>query len=231
MRVALADDSALFRDGLARLLEAVGIQVTAQASSGNELLALIPRDPPDVAILDIRMPPGADGGLLTAAQLRAHHPDVGILILSTYEETPYAVRVTEIGNHSIGYLLKDRVGDVAVLKDALERIKEGELVIDQGIVKRLLMAAKGVDLLTPREENVLRLMAEGRSNLGIARRLDLSPRTIEKHISELFEKLGIHPTSDDNPRVCAVITWLRTVTGDPKLGQAAGLAARPPPEQ
>jgi DNA-binding NarL/FixJ family response regulator len=213
MRVALADDSALFRDGLAALLRAADIDVSAQARNGPELMACISRDPPDVAILDIRMPPSFTGeGLAIAGQLRARHPHVGILLLSAYAETPLAARLVEIDSGSIGYLLKDRVTNIHGLIDALQRVVAGETVIDSGIVRRLIDRQRKEDplaSLTQRERDILALMAEGRSNAGIARSLSISGRTVEAPIAEIFRKLGIHSASDDNRRVKAVLTWLR----------------------
>lgn len=213
MRVALADDSALFRDGLAALLRAARVEVSAQAASGPELLACIRRDPPDVAILDIRMPPSfTDEGLTIAEQIRALQPSVGILLLSAYAGSPLAARLVEIDSRSIGYLLKDRVTDIDNLIDALQRIIPGETVIDAGIIRRLLDRQHTEDplaSLTPREREILGLMAEGRSNPGIARSLSISSRTVEAPIAEIFRKLGIHSAADDNRRVKAVLTWLR----------------------
>ncbi len=213
MRVALADDSALFRDGLAALLRAAQVEVSAQAASGPELLACIRRDPPDVAILDIRMPPSfTDEGLTIAQQVRTLHPEVGVLLLSAYAESPLAAQLVEIDSRSIGYLLKDRVTDIDSLVDALQRITAGETVIDSGLVRRLLDRRHTEDplaCLTQREREILALMAEGRSNTGIARSLGISSRTVEAPIAEIFRKLGIHSASDDNRRVKAVLTWLR----------------------
>lgn len=212
MRVALADDSALFRQGLTLLLGAAGVEVTAQARTGQELLARIDNHPPDVVILDIRMPPTfTDEGLQAAEIVRSRHPDVGILVLSTYTETPYAVRLLQACQGKVGYLLKDRVDDAAALLDALTRITAGESVIDPEIVTRLVARPRRSPLseLTDRERDVLRLMAEGRSNAGIGQALFLSPKTIETHVASVFGKLNLPPASDDNRRVLAVLTWLR----------------------
>jgi DNA-binding NarL/FixJ family response regulator len=230
VRVALADDSALFRNGLALLLTTAGVEITAQARTGNELLARIASDPPDVVVLDIRMPPTfTDEGLTTAERVRARHPGVGVLVLSVYGETPYALRLLRDGPHGIGYLLKDRVDDLRTLKDALDRVAAGESIVDQSIVARLLERQQRVsvlDALTSRERDVLRLMAEGRSNQGIAQQLYLSLKTVEAHAASLFAKLGLRTAPDDNRRVLAVLTWLRAdahpqpASGPPAAGSA-----------
>jgi DNA-binding NarL/FixJ family response regulator len=213
VRVALADDSTLFRQGLARLLTDMGIEVVAEASSGAELIARISAAPPDVAVLDIRMAPAfTDEGLVTAEQLRRRHPDVGVLLLSTYAETPCAARLLAGGSARVGYLLKDRVDDTRALRDALIRIAAGGCVIDPDIVARLFSpqrTASRLDRLTDRERDVLRLMAEGRSNLGIAQKLCLSQKTVEAHAAAIFTRLDLLVTADDNRRVLAVLTWLR----------------------
>jgi len=213
MRVALADDSGLFRDGLALLLRAARVEVSTQAANGAELLARIAHDLPDVAILDIRMPPTfTNEGLTVAEHLRARYPDVGILVLSAYAETPHAVRLIEIDSRKIGYLLKDRVTSINTLIDALERISAGEAVIDQGIIQRLIDRKHATDpfaSLTSREREVLALMAEGRSNAGIAHLLGVDKRTVEAPIGDIFRKLGIQRPPDDNRGVLAVLTWLR----------------------
>ena len=213
MRVALADDSALFRRGLAALLEATGVTVTAQVPSGVELIRAVAVDPPDAVVLDLRMPPTfTDEGLVTAEQLRACHPSLGILVLSTYAEVTYAARLLETGTRHVGYLLKDRVEDSDALRDALVRVVAGESVVDPDIVRRLLgrqRTTAAVDQLTAREREVLGLMAEGRSNQRIGRDLFLSAKTVETHIAAVFAKLGLPPSADDNRRVLAVLTWLR----------------------
>lgn len=213
MRVALADDSALFRRGLATLLEASGVTVSAQVASGVELLPAVADDPPDAVVLDLRMPPTfTDEGLVAAEHLRARHPSLGILVLSTYAEVAYAARLLETGAHHVGYLLKDRVEDSDALHDALVRVVAGESVVDPDIVRRLLARRRttaAVDQLTPREREVLGLMAEGRSNQRIGRELFLSAKTVETHIAAVFAKLGLQQGSDDNRRVLAVLTWLR----------------------
>jgi DNA-binding NarL/FixJ family response regulator len=214
MRVALADDSALFREGLALLLRTAGVEVALEARTGDELLARMGPDLPDVVILDIRMPPTfTDEGLVTAGRIRERYARVGVLVLSTYAETAYAVQLLSTGHGAIGYLLKDRVDDVTSLLDALNRIAAGETVVDPDIVTRLFGRRSNSDVLerlAARERDVLELMAQGRSNAGIARLLHVSPKTVEKHIASLFTRLNITGGSDDNRRVLAVLTWLRS---------------------
>jgi len=214
VRLAIADDSALFRNGLILLLEASGAEVTAQVSSGTELIASIMPDPPDAVILDLRMPPTFTGeGISTAAQIRSRDPDIGILVLSTFAETSYASQLMDAVGHGVGYLLKDNVTDADNLISQLHRIVSGETVIDPSIVRRLLQRkrrASRIDALNPRERDVLGRMAEGRSNLGIAQDLHLSPRTVEAHVTSVFAKLGLDQTDTDNNRIRAVLTFLRS---------------------
>jgi DNA-binding NarL/FixJ family response regulator len=218
MRLAIAEDSGLFRSSLTLLLESSGARVIASAASGAELLAAIGSDPPDVAILDIRMPPTfTDEGIATAGQLRGLHPGVGILVLSTYAETSYATRLLEIVNAGVGYLLKDNVTDVATLMDSVARVGAGETVIDPTIVRRLLVRNRRpsrIDALNERERAVLRHMAEGRSNLGIAQELFISPRTVEAHVTSIFTRLGLDQTDTENNRVRAVLAFLRSADAD-----------------
>lgn len=213
MRVALADDSALFRRGLAALLTAAGVEVICQARDGTELLRLIAAQPPDVAILDIRMPPTfTDEGLRTAEALSTAAPEVGVLVLSTYSETTDAIRLLRHRPTGVGYLLKDRVDDVNTLLKALHDVRDGRSAIDPDIVARLVIqqTRTGVlDSLSERERDVLRRMGEGRSNAGIGQELHLSPRTVETHVANVFTKLGLPAGADDNRRVLAVLTWLR----------------------
>ncbi len=215
MRVAVADDSALFREGLRLMLSAAGVEVGVQARSGDELLARVRADPPDVAILDIRMPPHfTDEGIVAAQRLKAAHPSTGVLVLSTYAETAYAVQLLGDGPAGLGYLLKDRVDDVATLCDALERVHRQETVVDPDIVRRLFAHRRTgggpLDRLTDRERAVLGLMAEGRSNAGIARHLNLGIKAVESYIAAVFRRLDLQGSPDDNRRVMAVLTWLRS---------------------
>ena len=214
MRVAIAEDAGLFRTGLTLLLESSGAQVTASASCGAELLAAIATSPPDVAILDVRMPPSfTDEGIRTAAQLRGLQPEIGILVLSAYAETRYASQLLESVSSAVGYLLKDNVTDAEALMDSLARVKAGETVLDPSIVRRLLHRNRKpsrMDTLNERERAVLAHMAEGRSNVGIAKELFLSPRTVETHVTSVFMKLGLEATDTDNNRVRAVLAFLRS---------------------
>ena len=214
MRVAIAEDSGIFRSSLAMLLEASGAEVIASAPDGARLLAMIGTDSPDAAILDIRMPPSfTDEGIQSAAELRRLHPAVGILVLSTYAETGYASQLLEAVPDGVGYLLKDKVTDAGALMDGLNRVAAGEIVIDQMLVRRLLQRNRTpslISLLNERERAVLNQMAEGRSNLGIGQELFLSPRTVEAHVTSIFAKLGLDQSGTDNNRVKAVLTFLRS---------------------
>jgi DNA-binding NarL/FixJ family response regulator len=216
MRVALAEDGVLFREGLLMLLRAAGHEIVCSASDGDELVALLSTEPADVAILDIRMPPEPDGGLITAERLRAAHPKMGLLFLSHYAESHYLMRILEIGTERIGYRLKEKVGSVDVLTDTLTRIDNGEIVIEPVLAKRLVDRPRGdkkniVAALSVRELEVLGLMAEGRSNNGIAGQLYVTPKAVEKHIANIFTKLGLHlDTAAHHRRVLAVLTYLRS---------------------
>ena len=215
MRLAIAEDSGLFRSSLTLLLEASGAEVTVSVASGEQLLsALDTSSLPDAVILDIRMPPTfTDEGISTAAELRRLYPGIGILVLSTYAETSYAGQLLETVQMGVGYLLKDNVTDAGTLMDSLARISDGETVIDPTIVRRLLARNRRpskIDTLNERERAVLRQMAEGRSNLGIAKELFLSPRTVEAHVTSIFIKLGLDQAETDNNRVRAVLAYLRS---------------------
>jgi DNA-binding NarL/FixJ family response regulator len=218
MRLAIAEDSGLFRSSLALLLEAYGARVTASVPSGAELLAAIRTSPPDAVILDIRMPPSfTDEGIRTAHELRARYPRLGILVLSTYAETRYASQLLETVPAGVGYLLKDNVTDASALMDSLARVAAGETVIDPTIVRRLLQRNRKpskIDALNERERAVLRHMAEGRSNVGIAKELFLSPRTVETHVTSVFTKLGLDQADTENNRVRAVLAFLRSADAD-----------------
>jgi DNA-binding NarL/FixJ family response regulator len=213
VRVALADDSALFRGGLALLLGRVGVEVVIEAGNGDDLLRQVAAAQPDVVLLDVRMPPSfTDEGLTTAQRLRDRYPHVGLLLLSTYAETPYATRLFRFAATGAGYLLKDGVANLETLRDALVRVGRGEWVLAPELVERLLTrqhVGSRLDRLTHRERDVLQLMAEGRSNLGIGQTLYLGSKTVEAHVTAVLNKLGLPPAPDDNRRVLAVLTWLR----------------------
>jgi len=234
MRLAIAEDSGLFRSSLALLLTASGAEVTASVSSGTELLAAIRTNPPDVVILDIRMPPSfTDEGIRAAAELRGLYPRIGILVLSTYAETTYASQLLETVSTGVGYLLKDNVTDADALTDSLARVAAGETVLDPAIVRRLLRRNRKpspIDTLNERERTVLRHMAEGRSNLGIAKELFLSPRTVETHVTSVFTKLGLEQTDTDNNRVRAVLAFLRSAAPGTGPGTDAGTGIGPETE-
>ncbi len=213
MRLILAEDSALLREGLARALTARGIEVTGDAADPPTLMRLVDRDPPDVVLLDLRMPPTfTDEGLQAAEQIRAAHPGVAVLLLSQYADIALAARLVETLPRAAGYLLKERIGDTGQLTDALQRVTRGELVIDPDLVRALVSRRRTRDplqTLTDREQAVLTLMAEGRSNAGIAGRLYLSPKSVERNVAAVFDKLRLPPGSDDNRRVLAVLAFLR----------------------
>lgn len=219
MRVAVAEDSGIFRQALVTLLTTVGIEVVASAGSGEELLARVAGDPPDVAIVDLHMPPTySDEGVVAARRLLERHPGLGVLVLSAFNETPQAMELFRDQPRGVGYLLKDHVTDVDNLRSALERVMSGEVVIDPDVVSRLVEARhreQELSRLSGREREVLSLMAEGHSNAGIGRRLHLSARTVEDHVRAIFTKLKIASTGgppgpqDTNKRVLAVLTWLR----------------------
>ena len=213
MRVIIADDSVLLREGLSRILSDAGFEVTAQVGDGPALLAAVDAHPPDVCIVDIRMPPtNRTEGLEAALLLRERHPRVGVLLLSQYVETHYAMQLLARGADGVGYLLKDRVGEVGELVAAVRTVASGRSVIDPAIVSRLVQRRREVDPLgelTARERDVLALMAEGRSTRAIGERLFLSPKTVESHVSAIFSTLGIESAGNDNRRVLSVLTWLR----------------------
>jgi DNA-binding NarL/FixJ family response regulator len=214
MRVVIADDVMLTREGIAHLLEDAGIDVVAQAEDAQALLREVRLKRPDAAIADIRMPPShTDEGLVAAQRIRTEHPDVAVLVLSQYVEPSYAMRLLEEHPERVGYLLKQRVFDVAVLVDALRRITEGETVIDPTIVSRLVGRQRRenpLTELTPRESEVLGLVAEGLSNGAIASRLFVTERTVEAHVKQVFQKLGLAVRPDSHRRVLAVLAYLRS---------------------
>jgi DNA-binding NarL/FixJ family response regulator len=213
VRVVIADDAALMREGLARLLSDAGCEIAATTADAVALRRAVRSLQPDAAIIDIRMPPThTDEGLVAAQQLHVELPSLGILVLSNYLEPRYALRL--LGEHpgGLGYLLKERVSDVAVLSDALHRLVAGECVIDPTIVAGLMAARRRhdpLDALTPREREVLAVMAEGRSNGAIGDQLFLSPKTVETHVRAIFGKLGLRDSPSDHRRVLAVLHALR----------------------
>jgi DNA-binding NarL/FixJ family response regulator len=214
MRVVIAEDEVLLREGLDRLLTEAGFEVVGSVGSGDELIRKVGLTDPDVAIVDIKMPPThTDEGLVAAERIRESHPRVGVLVLSHYLESRYAMRLLEQHPAGAGYLLKERVSDLAVLTDALQRLHEGECVLDPTIVARLVDRARPsgpLDELSAREREVLGLMAEGRSNRGICERLFLSPKTVESHVRQIFMKLDLDASPDDHRRVLAVLAFLRS---------------------
>jgi len=213
MRVVVADDSTLLREGLVRLLREAGFDVVGQAADGEELLRLVRTEQPNVAVVDIRMPPTrTDEGLKAAEKIRDGYPGVGVLILSEYLESHYAIRLIQSAAGGMGYLLKERVADVHTFADAVRRVAEGEFVIDRGIVSQLVdrrRAPNPLDELTRRELEVLGLMAEGRSNRSICQKLFLSDNTVETHVKNILSKLDLEEGADANRRVLAVLTYLR----------------------
>jgi DNA-binding NarL/FixJ family response regulator len=213
MRVMIADDAVLFREGMARVLTDAGFDVVAQVGDAAALLDLVRRDPPDAAVVDIRMPPThTTEGLDAARVLREHHPSVGVLVLSAHVEPHYALQLIESGAQGAGYLLKERVADLDELVDAIRRVAAGGLVIDPSVVAQLVgrkRTSNPLDDLSERERDVLKVMAEGRSNQAISQRLYLSPKTVEAYVRAVFTKLGLHQGADDNRRVLAVLTYLR----------------------
>jgi len=213
MRVVVADDAMLIREGLTRLLRDAGVTVTGKASNADELLQRVALSTPDVAIVDVRMPPGhSDEGVVAAERIRAEHPEVGVLLLSQYVDLRYCTRLLAEHPGRIGYLLKERVSDIVVLVDALERIVEGECVIDPTIVARLVerpRPAQSLAALSNREREVLALMAEGHSNQGISAQLVLSGKTVESHVRQIFAKLDLPDSGDQHRRVLAVLHFLR----------------------
>ena len=213
MRVVIADDAPLIREGVAGLLAENGVDVVAKVGDGDALLASVRELRPDVALVDIRMPPThTDEGLRAAREIRAGHPGTAVLVLSQHLVPDYALKLLEGKPAGVGYLLKERVGRVEQLLDALERVAAGECVVDRAVVDELLAHRRRADPikdLSPREREILALMAEGRSNQGICRTLWLSPKTVETHIRSAFAKLGITAAPEDNRRVLAVLTFLK----------------------
>ncbi|MBO3734712.1 response regulator transcription factor [Glycomyces niveus] len=217
MRVVIAEDSVLLREGLARLLEIGGMEVIDTVGDAEALLRSVERDCPDLVVADVRMPPDqSDEGVRAALVLRRRYPDLAVLMLSQYVEERYAVELLTGQMRGIGYLLKDRVADVAEFLDSLRRVAAGGTALDPEVVSQLLVRRNGseLDRLTPREREVLSHMAEGRSNAGIAAVLVLSEGAVSKHINSIFTKLGLPPTDSGNRRVLAILKFLQGNTKD-----------------
>ncbi len=214
MRVIVADDSVLFREGLVRVLEGAGFDVVGQASNTDELDRVMATEDVAVVILDIRMPPTqTDEGLLAAKRIRRQYPAVGVLLLSQYVESHHAIDLLGHSSDHVGYLLKDRVGDLGEFLDAVRRVGTGGSAVDPQVFSQLLGRKRSRDLvedLTDRERSVLGLMAEGRSNEAIASALKISPKTLEAHIGTIYSKLGLEPAASDHRRVLAVLNYLRS---------------------
>ena len=226
LRVVLADDATVIREGLARLLAEEGFDVVAQVGDAGELLAHVDSDQPDIAIVDIRMPPTfTDEGLAAAQEIRAAHPNVGVLVLSQYIDVAYAMKLVSEESQRVGYLLKDRIVDVPELTAALQRIADGGSVVDPSLVAELVAAPAAEDPLaelTAREREVLALLAEGRTDRGIAQLLYITPKTVEAHVRSTFRKLDLPSDATENRRVHAVLTFLRARTHAParaKVGE------------
>jgi DNA-binding NarL/FixJ family response regulator len=211
LRVVVADDDALLREGIASLLRDAGHDVVGRAHDASDLMLKVRSYVPDVAIVDVRMPPGhADDGLVAAAEIRRTHPTVAVLVLSQHLEASYMLELVGDDASGVGYLLKDRVRDVAEFVDAVERVAAGGTAFDPAVVSSLVGGRRGVllDELTDREREVLGLLAEGRSNRAIAGQLSLSPRAVERHVQAIFQKLRLPDSEDDNRRVLAVLALL-----------------------
>jgi DNA-binding NarL/FixJ family response regulator len=213
VRAVIADDSVLLREGLARLLEEAGFEVVGQSGTAEDLLLKVRSYSPDVAIVDIRMPPtNTTEGLEAAKQIRERFPGVGVLLLSQYIEAGYALDLLQTNAEGVGYLLKDRIHDITEFADAVRRVGEGGSALDPAVVSRLVGRRRVDDPLadlTPREREVLELMAEGRSNQAIAERLVVTPRAVEKHVTSIFAKLRLPASAEDHRRVLAVLTFLK----------------------
>ena len=214
MRVVVAEDSVLLREGIARLLDDHGFDVVGQAGDADDLVRKVGAHKPDVAVVDIRMPPtNTDDGLRAALRIRDEHPQTGVLVLSAYVEEAYALELVAESASGLGYLLKDRVADVDGFVDAVRRVADGGSALDPEVVSRLVGRNRRDDPLaelTPREREVLELMAEGRTNAAIAERLVVTERAVEKHVTSIFGNLGLAPGAEDHRRVLAVLTFLRS---------------------
>ena len=217
MRVVVADDSTLLREGLVRLLEEAELEVVGQAGDAEDLLRKVRAHKPDVAIVDVRMPPThTDEGLRAAREIRTDMPEVGVLVLSQYVEVDYARELLAESAEGVGYLLKDRVSDIDALADAVRRVGGGGSALDPEVVSQMLGRRRvddPLDELTPREREVLGLMAEGRSNVAIAGELVVTERAVEKHVTGIFSKLDLSTSSEDHRRVLAVLRFLDQPTG------------------
>ena len=213
LRVVIAEDSLLLREGIARILEEAGFEIVGQSSTADDLLLKVRSYDPDVAIVDIRMPPShTDEGLSAAKTIREKHPDVGVLVLSQYVEPDYALELLADDAEGVGYLLKDRVADVDEFTGAVGRVADCGSALDPAIVTQLVGRRRGDDpvaTLTPREREVLESMAEGRSNQAIAQRLVVTERAVEKHVTSIFSKLNLPAAAEDHRRVLAVLAFLR----------------------
>jgi DNA-binding NarL/FixJ family response regulator len=214
VRVVIADDAVLLREGAVRLLTEAGIDVVAQAGDADDLLRKVRAHKPDVAIIDVRMPPdNADDGLRAALVIREELPDIGLLLLSQYVEDRYLGELLAGGAEGVGYLLKDRIAEVERLSEAVERVSAGGSVLDPEVVAQMLGRSREenpLDALTDREREVLGLMAEGRTNRAIAGELYISERAVERHVTSIFSKLDLSPAEEDHRRVLAVLTYLRS---------------------
>jgi DNA-binding NarL/FixJ family response regulator len=213
VRIVIGEDQALLREGIVRLLGDAGFEVVAEAADAPDLLRKVRAHRPDVAIVDVQMPPGnEDDGLRAAIEIRAGQPEVGVLVLSQFAEERYAIDLIGDSAAGVGYLLKDRVADFAVFADAIRRVAAGGTALDPTVVSRMLGRRRRSDpfeALTTRERQVLELMAEGRSNRGIAEALVVTPHAVEKHVTSLFSKLGVSGAAEDHRRVLAVLRFLR----------------------
>jgi DNA-binding NarL/FixJ family response regulator len=212
IRAVVADDSAVIRSGVVRILDDAGIRVVGEARTAEELLAAVEDEAPDLAVVDIRMPPGGNAGLVAALEIRARYGErVRVLVLSQYLEPEYALRLLGAGADGVGYLLKDRLAEASELADAARRVAGGGSAVDPSVVDELVRARRSSDRLsrlTPREQEILALVAQGRSNRSIADGLGITPKTIEGAISVIFSKLGLEEDSRDNRRVLAVLAYL-----------------------
>lgn len=215
MRVVIADDNLFVREGVASLLREAGVEVAGEAANAEELLREVGSHEPDVVIVDIRMPPThTDEGLRAAQEIRAHHPRIGILILSQYVETGIVSRLLTESANGVGYLLKDRVRNLEDFTATLQRVADGGSALDPMVVSQLLARGRDgddrLDVLTPRERAVLELVAEGRSNKGIGERLVITERAVQKHVTSIFAKLGLRTDEDDHRRILAVLAYLQS---------------------